>query len=182
MAPKDKAHKDKDHGDGQETATAAASEATAAGVEFVLQRIYVKDLSFEAPNAPSVFLEQWQPAVELEVQNMANELGGDNYDIMMKLKVTAKLGDKVAYLVEVQQAGIFTIKNASPEQMKGIFGALCPTILFPYAREAISNIVTHGGFPQLLLAPINFDALFLEQLNRDQNETNASGTSTETIN
>ena len=167
MSPKDKSHKHK--ADDVVEATAPEAETVAqTNVEFVLQRIYVRDLSFEAPNSPQVFLEAWQPAVELEVQNQANELGDGNYDVMMKLKVTAKLNDKVAYLVEVQQAGIFTIKNASPEQMKGIMGALCPTILFPYAREAVSNIVTHGGFPQLLLAPINFDALFLEQMHRDQ--------------
>jgi len=142
------------------------------GVEFVLQRIYIKDLSYEAPNSPTIFLENWQPAVELELQNQANPLGSDNFDVVMKVKVTAKLGDKIAYLVEVQQAGIFTIKHAESEQLKGIFGALCPAILFPYAREAISNVVTHGGFPQLLLAPINFDALYLEQLNKTQGEHN----------
>ncbi len=170
------AHKDKSHLHDEPVQAETTGEA---GVEFVLQRIYIKDLSFEAPSSPSIFLETWQPAIELEVQNQANELGSDNYDVLMKLKVTAKLGDKVAYLVEVQQAGIFTIKHTSPEQLKGIFGALCPTILFPYAREAISNIVTHGGFPQLLLAPINFDALYLEQLSR---EKTASSTTQETIN
>lgn len=178
MAHKEKSHKHENEVKA-EAATQATAEAPAGNVEFVLQRIYVKDLSFEAPNSPSVFLENWQPAIELEVQNQANPLDADNYDVVMKLKVTAKLGEKVAYLVEVQQGGIFTIKNASQEQMKGIFGALCPTIIFPYAREAITNIVTHGGFPQLLLAPINFDALFLEQLNREQSQ---AGTTSETIN
>ena len=180
MAHKDKSHKH-ESGDGvSEASTQVETTATSpAGVEFVLQRIYVRDLSFEAPNSPQVFLEAWQPAIELEVQNQANELGNGNYDVIMKLKVTAKLNDKVAYLVEVQQAGVFTIKNASDEQMKGIMGALCPTILFPYARESVSNIVTHGGFPQLLLAPINFDALFLEQLNRENESATSQG---ETIN
>lgn len=180
MALKDKSHKH-EAGDGVDVASTKgeATAANPAGVEFVLQRIYVRDLSFEAPNSPQVFLEAWQPAVELEVQNQANELGNGNYDVVMKLKVTAKLNDKIAYLVEVQQAGIFTIKNASEDQMKGIMGALCPTILFPYAREAVSNIVTHGGFPQLLLAPINFDALYLEQLNREKGATSPAG---ETIN
>lgn len=169
MAHKDKSHKHETDDSVDVTSPEADATTTSpAGVEFVLQRIYVRDLSFEAPNSPQVFLEAWQPAVELEVQNQANELGNGNYDVVMKLKVTAKLNDKIAYLVEVQQAGIFTIKNASEDQMKGIMGALCPTILFPYARESVSNIVTHGGFPQLLLAPINFDALFLEQLNREK--------------
>lgn len=142
--------------------------ATTPQVEFVLQRIYIKDISFESPNSPLIFLENWQPAVELEVQNMSNKLDDDNYDIVMKLKVTTKIGEKVAYLIEVQQAGIFTIKNVNDDQLKGIFNALCPSILFPYAREAITTAVSHGGFPQLVLAPINFEALYQQQLQQAQ--------------
>jgi len=133
-------------------------------MEFVIQKIYCKDLSFETPNSPDVFRHQWQPEVNLQVSNAAATLAENVHEIVLSLTVTAKLEDKTAYLVEVQQAGIFTLKGYNQQEMGAMVGAFCPNILFPYARETISDLVARGGFPQLLLAPVNFDLLYQQHL------------------
>lgn len=138
--------------------------------EFAIQKIYVKDISFEAPNTPQVFREQWTPDVSLQLSNAATTLGQDVHEVVLSLTVTTKLGDKTAFLVEIQQAGIFTIKGYSQEEMGVMAGSYCPSILFPYAREAISDIVTRGGFPQLLLAPVNFDMLYQQHTQKRETE------------
>ncbi len=138
--------------------------------EFAIQKIYVKDISFEAPNTPQVFREQWTPDVSLQLSNAATTLGQDVHEVVLSLTVTTKLGDKTAFLVEIQQAGIFTIKGYSQEEMGVMAGSYCPSILFPYAREAISDIVTRGGFPQLLLAPVNFDMLYQQHTQKREAE------------
>ena len=135
--------------------------------EFAIRRLYVKDLSFEVPNSPLVFLEEWQPAVNMDLATKASDLGEDNHEVTLTVTVNVTMKDKTIFLVEIHQGGIFTIKNFPKAQMHPMLGSFCPNILYPYAREAITNVVIRGGFPQLYLAPVNFDTL-LEQHNRSQ--------------
>jgi preprotein translocase subunit SecB len=148
---------------------------TKGGQVFNIQKIYTKDISFEAPNSPKVFTETWEPSNNLDLNTMANPIADKTYEVVVSLTVTAKQGDSTAYLIEVHQAGIFTIDGFSESDLHAMLGSFCPNILFPYAREAVSDIVTRGGFPQLLLAPINFDALYEQHLqqqgNNDKQET-----------
>lgn len=136
--------------------------------EFGIQRVYTKDMSFEAPNTPAIFKLNFQPQLNLNLQTFQTKLEGDDYEVVLKLTVTATEQDKTAFLAEVQQAGIFTLKSFTTEQIGPVLSITCPTILFPYAREAIANLVSHGSFPQLHLAPINFEALYHEQLKQQQ--------------
>ncbi len=142
--------------------------------EFAIQKIYCKDISFEAPNTPQIFREQWQPEVNLQLGNAAQSLGEGVHEIVLTVTVTVKLADKTALLVEVQQAGIFNIKGYNEQEMGVMVGSFCPNILFPYAREAISDLATRGGFPQLLLAPVNFDALYQQHLQQQQQQAKTS--------
>ena len=135
-----------------------------AQTQFAIQKIYVKDISFETPNSPQIFLDKWEPDVSLQLSNTASVLSGNTHEVILSLTVTAKVQDKTAYLVEVQQAGIFDIHGYDDEQLAAVIGSYCPHVLFPYAREAVSDLVTRGGFPQLLLAPLNFDALYRQHL------------------
>lgn len=148
-----------------ETPQGQDSQAAAAkGPEFGLQRIYVKDLSFEAPHAPQVFTENWQPHVNVGLNTQVTPLGNDHLEVVLVVTVTAKSGEKTAYHAEVQQAGIFVARGV-PEQDRGpLVGIVCPNILFPYAREVISDLVGRGSFPQMLLAPVNFEALYLQRV------------------
>jgi preprotein translocase subunit SecB len=129
--------------------------------QLAIQRIYVKDLSFEAPGSPAVFLEKWEPQVTVDLNSKANRVNDGVYEVVLSLTVTAKAGEKTAYLAEVQQAGIFTVAGFTDAELGPLLGSHCPSILFPYAREAVSDLVTRGTFPQLILNPINFDALYL---------------------
>lgn len=144
------------------------SEQQAQG-QFALQRIYVKDLSFEAPHAPNTFLAAWQPEVNIELSTQAARLeDGKNYEVVLALTVTVKNDNATAFLVEVKQAGIFLIEGVPDAQIQQLLGAYCPNVLFPYARETVSDIVARGSFPQLLLAPVNFDAVFAEAQRKRQ--------------
>ena len=134
------------------------------GPQFAVQRIYTKDISFETPNSPTVFTEKWEPSVNVDL-NSASALLQDNlYEVVLTVTVTAKIGDKTAYLAEVQQAGIFVLAGFNDQEMGGMLNSYCPNTLFPYAREVISDLVNKGSFPQMLLAPINFDALYAQHL------------------
>lgn len=145
--------------------------------QFALQRIYVKDLSFEAPNAPKVFLAQWKPEVNVDLSTQATRLeDGKNYEVVLSLTVTVKNENATAFLVEVKQAGIFMVDGIPEAQMGPLLGAYCPNLLFPYAREAVSDLVSRGSFPQLLLAPVNFDAIFAEAQRQQQAKQNETGT------
>lgn len=141
-----------------------------------LQKIYVKDVSYEAPSTPGIFTEtEWTPQINLQLNTETKALDDNGlYEIVLSLTVTASDNDKTAYLVEVHQAGIFTIKGFNEQDMTYMMGSYCPNILFPFAREAIASLVTHGGFPQLLLTPVNFDALLAQSLN--QKGSNGGGT------
>ncbi|GHD50129.1 protein translocase subunit secB [Marinobacter persicus] len=141
--------------------------------QFALQRIYVKDLSFESPNSPLVFQEQWKPQVSLDLNTSHSKIADNQYEVVLSLTVTTKVGEKVAYLVEIQQAGVFMVSGVEGAQLSHMLGAYCPQVLFPYAREAIDGIVNKGSFPALMLAPVNFDAIYAQALKRKQEQ--ASG-------
>ena len=143
------------------------------GPAFNIQRIYTKDISFETPNSPEIFQKEWQPEVKLDLDTRSKKLSDDVYEVVLSLTVTAKLGEETAFLAEVQQAGIFSISGLEENQMAHSVGSYCPNILFPYAREAIASLVSRGTFPQLNLAPVNFDALFSQYVQSRQEE--ASG-------
>ena len=137
--------------------------------QLVVQKIYVKDVSFEAPNAPQIFQEideTSQPQVQLNLGQKATDLGNDLYEVALSLTLTCTVGERTAYLAEVEQAGVFGIAGFNETDRAGIIGSYCPNLLFPYARQMISSMVLEGGFPPFLLQPINFDALFAEQQRR----------------
>ena len=151
-----------------ETTPGQGTQPGAGAPEFGLQRIYVKDLSFESPHTPQVFTETWQPQVSVNLNSQVTPLGNDHFEVVLVVAVTAKSGEKTAYLAEVQQAGVFLARNV-PEQDRGpLFGIVCPNVLFPYAREAVSDLVNRGSFPQFLLAPVNFEAIYLQRLQQRQ--------------
>ena len=132
--------------------------------QFAMQKLYIKDVSFETPNSPSIFTGKWEPKVEFNLASNAQVLQEDLYEVGLTVTVTVKVDDKTAYLVEVCQAGIFTLSGFSEEEMGPMIGSFCPNILFPYAREVVSDLVIKGGFPPMLLAPVNFDALYMQHV------------------
>lgn len=141
---------------------------------FSIQRIYLKDASFETPHSPHIFRSEWQPRVDIELQTGSTLLEEGVYEVVIGITATAVVGDKVAFLAEVKQAGIFTVSQFPEDQMGPMLGIVCPNILFPYAREAISNSVVRGSFPQLNIDPVNFEALYMqqdEQKSRDETTT-----------
>jgi len=149
---------------------AANPQAQGPSGQLAIQTIYVKDLSFEAPNTPGVFTEQLNPSVDIHFSNETSELGENQYEVVLQVTVTVKQDERSIYLVEAKQAGIFTISGFPAEHLPAILATACPNILFPYAREVVSDIVVKGGFPQILLAPVNFEALYAQELQRRQGE------------
>ena len=143
---------------------------------FGIEKIYVKDLSLEMPNAPQVFLDRETPQIGIEVHNSAAALGEGVFEAVITVTVTSKIGEKTVFLVEVAQAGIFQIHNVPQENMDGVLGVACPNILFPYAREVVSDLVTRAGFPPVLLNPINFEAIYLQQKQQQQAAAEAGAT------
>lgn len=131
--------------------------------QLALERIYVKDMSLEVPGA-DVFTREWQPELDINLSSAAEKLDDDHYQVILTVNVTANNGGETAFIVEVHQAGIFMLQNIPEEQLGAILGAYCPNVLFPYAREVVSDIVTRGSFPQLLLAPVNFDQAYQQTL------------------
>ncbi|WP_193162803.1 protein-export chaperone SecB [Microbulbifer hainanensis] len=148
----------------------AASNAEAPNVQFQMQRIYLKDLSFETPMGAEVFKKQWQPQVNQELNTKTAKIDEDLYEVALTLTITVKLEEETAFLVEVQQAGLFTVKGLEGQQLAQALNTACPQILFPYAREVVDNAVTKGSFPALMLPPINFDALFAAALAQAQQQ------------
>ncbi len=140
------------------------AQANENNPEFAIQRLFVKDLSFEAPNTPDIFTVDWEPESSLNLNSSVNKLADNTFEIVLTVTVTTKVGEQTAYLVEVQQGGIFHVSNFPEDQTGHMMGAYCPNILFPYAREVVSDLVTKGGFPQLLLTPVNFDALYAQHM------------------
>lgn len=146
------------------------SEQQEAGMQFMIQRVYTKDVSFETPNSPAIFQQQWEPELELEINTSNTRLDEGVYEVVVSVTTTARNRGQVAFLVEVAQAGIFTIEGAEPQQLDQLLGSFCPSLLFPYARETITSLVVRGSFPQLVLAPVNFDALYMQQLQERQKQ------------
>jgi preprotein translocase subunit SecB len=145
----------------QEDNNAAQEQAQQPG--FSIEKIYVKDVSLEIPHAPQIFTERTQPQVSIELGNFAQQIEENVFEVAIKVTVTSKIADKTVFLVEVTQAGIFQISNVPAENIELIVGITCPNILFPYARESVSDLVVRAGFQPVLLNPINFEALFAQQ-------------------
>lgn len=144
----------------------------AQGRQVLLQKIYIKDASIEAPQAPQIFTTNLQPQIDVNVGTTMTQMGDDQYNVILSVTVTAKTGEDTAFLVEVQQGGIFLVRGFSNPQEKGaVIGGYCPSMLFPFAREAVADFVQKAGFPQLLLQPINFEALYMEHLARQRAES-----------
>jgi preprotein translocase subunit SecB len=133
---------------------------------FQIQKVYIKNASLESPSTPEIFTHEFQPQLEvdLNVESQALDAESGVYHVVVRVTVTTKVEEKVAFLCEVEQAGIFTLMGFNEEELAYLLGAQCPNTLFPYAREAISDLVARGGFPQLLLEPVNFDAMYASHL------------------
>jgi preprotein translocase subunit SecB len=138
--------------------------------QFLIQRVYMKDMSFEAPGTPDIFQQKWEPDLALDLQTSHKKLEEDVYEVVLHVTATVKNNNETAFLAEIKQAGIFTIKGAPGEQLDHLLGSFCPNILYPYAREAITSEVIRGSFPQLVLAPVNFDALYMQQKEQQEKE------------
>lgn len=131
---------------------------------FGIEKIYVKDLSVEVPNAPEIFLEREAPQVEIQLNTSGSGLGDGAYEVVLTVTVTAKAADKTVFLVEVGQAGIFRLVNVPNEQIEPLLAVACPNILFPYARETVSDAITRAGFAPIVLQPVNFEAMYMQRL------------------
>ena len=131
-----------------------------------LQKVYIKDASFEVPGAPQIFQEQGQPQVQLNLSQQVGTLADNVYEVVLTVTVTCKLAEKTAYLAEVQQAGVFGMSGFDPANREAVLATYCPNVLFPYARQIVSDLIQNGGFPPFLLQPINFEALYAEQVRR----------------
>ena len=143
---------------------------TSAATALVLQGVYLKDCSFEAPQGPRGNGE-WNPQISLDLNTSVAQLAGDVREITLTVTVSAKQAEQTLFLVEVKQAGAFTMQNLSEDEYKRAVGSICPTVLFPYARAVVSQLVSQGGFPQLLLPPVNFDALYANSQSEAANAT-----------
>lgn len=140
-------------------------------VGFEILKIFIKNVSFEAPNSPDIFREEWKPEISVQLANLSNQLNETGLtEVCLRITVTAKMGDKTAFLVEVEQSGIFNTVGFSEEQLGHMHGAFCPNILFPYARETIDSLLIKAGFPAVQLAPVNFDALYMQRLEQIQED------------
>lgn len=143
--------------------------------QFEIQRIFVKDLSFEAPNTPHTFVEEWKPEVSLNLETKSNRIQENLHEVVLSITATVNTGKKTAFLIEVKQAGVFMLNGFTSEQLHHMLGSFCPNILFPYAREVVSDLVVRGGFPQLILAPVNFDALYAQHLEKQSSTDSKTG-------
>jgi preprotein translocase subunit SecB len=139
------------------------SEAPQQGATFQIEKVYVKDLSLEIPNAPQVFAEQSQPQIDVQIESGESRFQENYYEVTLSVTVTARAGERVLFLAEAVQAGIFALRNIPETDLGPLLGIACPTVLFPYLRETISDLVTRGGFPPLLLSPISFEQLYLQR-------------------
>ncbi len=150
-----------------------STEETKSG-QFAPQKIYIKDLSFEMPHSPEIFTEEWNPTVNMNIASEAKLIDDKLYEVVLTITVTVTIKEKTAYLVEAQQAGIFHIDGFPEEVIARMVATICPNILFPFARELVADLVTRGGFPQLLLAPVNFEVLYQQQQGQQQNTVSSA--------
>lgn len=135
---------------------------------FQIEKIYVKDLSLEIPHAPQVFAEQVQPQIDIQIQSGESRFRDDFWEVTLTVTVTARAGERTVFLAEAVQAGLFALRNIPESDMGPVLGIACPTVLFPYARETISDLITRGGFPPLLLTPISFEQLYVQRLQQQE--------------
>ena len=146
-----------------------SEEKQAAEQVFEISKLYMKDVSFESPHTPSIFTDgEWSPEMSVQINGANTALADDFYESVLTVTVTVKQNEKTAFLIEVQQAGVFVIKGYPEDSVQGILATHCLEILFPYAREEVSSLVLRGGFPQLILSPVNFNALYQQQLEAQQ--------------
>jgi preprotein translocase subunit SecB len=130
---------------------------------FQIEKIYVKDLSLEIPSAPQVFVQPEQPQLEVQINSEAAQFAEGLFEVVVRITVTARAGEKTVFLAEAAQAGIFSLKGVPREDLEPLLGIACPTIIYPYARETISDLVNRGGFPPVLLAPVSFEAIYAQR-------------------
>lgn len=156
------------------TPVAPEPEQAQQGAQFSVQRIYTRDISFETPNSPSIFQKEWKPEVKLDIDTRTNEIEANLYEVVLSVTVTAMLGEDTAFLCEVQQAGIFALGEMPDQNKAHTLGSFCPNMLFPYARETVSNLVNRGTFPPLNLAPVNFDAIFAAYMQKRAEQAKAT--------
>ena len=150
--------------DNPESPTPLPGNGQDAARQVLLQRIYMKDCSFESPHAPAVFSEPLNPEVQVNMRSDTNKLADDNYEVVLTITIEARAENRSVFLVEVHQAGLFNIHGFNPQELGAILGSYCPNILFPYGREAVSDLVQKGSMPALLLQPVNFDAVYMQSL------------------
>lgn len=153
----------------------AAVEDQAKQAQFQLQKLYMKDVSFELPNAPGIFQDDGQVEIKMNLAQRVENLAEGVHEVVLTVTVTANLGEKTAYLAEVQQAGIFAISGLNEQATHAAVNTLCPHTLFPYARRAITDLVADGGFPPLVLQPINFDQIYTQRMQEAQTQSNGAG-------
>ena len=142
---------------------------------FSIEKLYVKDISLEVPHAPEVFTQQAQPEVEVQISTSAKRFGEGYFEVSIGATVTARAGERTLFLVEAAQAGIFSLRNVPAEQLDALLGIACPTILFPYLREAISDLVVRAGFPPVLLSPVSFEALYMQRMQQQAGQQRGAG-------
>ena len=140
------------------------SDEQQADRQFAIQRIYTKDISFESPNAPQVFISEWEPKINVDLSTEIQALSQDTIQVVLTVNVVAKHEEKTAFLVEVQQAGIYLAKGFSEEELGPLMGIGAPNALYPYAREVVSDLITRGSFPQFTLQPVNFEQMYAQQM------------------
>ena len=157
-----------------ETTNGAVAPAEAAGPAFTVEKIYVKDVSFEVPGSPAIYGESIQPELNLNLNQRVQRLNENAFEVVLGVTLTCKAGEKVAYVAEVQQAGVFGLVGLEPQAVDGLLGTQCPNILFPYVRQLLSDLIQAGGFPPFFLQPIIFEGLYAETL-RQRAEQQANG-------
>jgi preprotein translocase subunit SecB len=141
----------------------AGADASPAQASFQIEKIYIKDMSLEVPNAPQIFTETENPQFEIQVRNEGVQFADGLFEVTITVTVTARVGEKIMFLAEAAQAGIFSVRGIPPEDLEPLLGIGCPTILYPYVREAISDVVTRAGFPAVVLAPVSFEQIYMER-------------------
>ena len=147
-----------------EALNGGTAPAEAGGAQFTVEKIYVKDVSFEVPGAPQIFNEATQPQLQMNLNQRVQRVGDNAYEVVLGITLTCTAGEKTAYLAEVQQAGVFGLTGFDQASLDGMLGTHCPNVLYPYARQTIGDLIQAGGFPPFLLQPINFEALYAEGL------------------
>jgi preprotein translocase subunit SecB len=144
------------------------TEAQQPAATFQIEKIYVKDLSLEIPHAPQVFAEQVQPQIDVRIESGESRFQPDYYEVTLSVTVIARSGERTVFLAEAVQGGIFALRNVPDADIGPLLGIACPTVLFPYLRETISDLITRGGFPPLLLTPISFEQLYLQRMQQQE--------------